>query len=209
MIYKILYRTYRWFRPIIINGNNSKFNCTTKKTGHLVIDENGKNNIITIGDNVTILDCHISINGSNNSVIINDKCRIYKMRLEIHGDESKFEMKSNCGIREAKVLIQENRKVFIGKNSMLSYGIHIRTSDSHAIYLQENSERINIAKDVIIGENVWIAESASLLKGTKIGNNSIVGYGSICTKEYPDHCIIAGVPAKVIKNNINWSRSLQ
>lgn len=209
MMFKITYKIYRWLHPIKLKGDNSKFCCKTKKTGHLVIDENGKNNIISIGDNVTIIDCHISINGSNNSVIINDNCRIYKLRLNIHGDKSKFEMKYNSGIREAKVIIQENRKVFIGENSMLSYGIHIRTSDSHAVYLQENSERINIAKDVIIGDNVWIAENASLLKGTIIGNNSIVGYGSICTKEYPEHCIIAGVPAKVIKNDINWSRSLK
>lgn len=52
---------------------------------------------------------------------------------------------------------------------------------------------------VIIGENVWICESVRINRGVTIGNNSIVAAGSIVTKDVPDNCIVAGIPAKVIK----------
>ena len=64
---------------------------------------------------------------------------------------------------------------------MLSNNIIIRTSDSHPIFNQTTGERINHAKDVIIGNNVWIAAHATIMKGVHIGDGSIVGFGSVVT----------------------------
>lgn len=52
---------------------------------------------------------------------------------------------------------------------------------------------------IIIGENVWICEAVRINRGVTIGNNSIVAAGSIVTKDVPDNCIVAGIPAKIIK----------
>jgi len=51
---------------------------------------------------------------------------------------------------------------------------------------------------VHIGENVWIAQGAAVLAGTRIGNNSVVSFGAVCIREYPENVIIMGNPAKVI-----------
>ncbi len=59
---------------------------------------------------------------------------------------------------------------------------------------------------MIIGNHVWIGENALILKGVKIGDNSIVGAGSVVTKDVPNNSIVAGNPARIIKNNINWER---
>ena len=64
----------------------------------------------------------------------------------------------------------------------------------------EGYENIGEAKTTWIGDNVFIGMNATVLMGTHIGNNSIIGAGAVCSGYYPDNSVIAGNPAKVIKN---------
>lgn len=76
------------------------------------------------------------------------------------------------------------------------------TSDGHPIY--QNDKRINYEKDVIINNNVWIADNVTILKGVTINSDSVVGINSVVIKDIPSNCIVAGNPATVIKQNIVW-----
>lgn len=60
-------------------------------------------------------------------------------------------------------------------------------------------ERCLSSKPVEIGERVWIGEGVSILPGVVVGNGVIIGAGSVVSKSVPDNCVIAGVPAKVLK----------
>ena len=173
----------------------------------VVITINGNNNRIVIGKN-TIVHCSITITGNNCDVIIGDNSTFRSGSIVIEGDKCRYRQGVLSGIREARFVIQENNsKIHIGDDCMLSHNIVVRTSDSHSI-LDLNGNRINPAKSVFIGNHVWIAEAAIILKGVHIGNNSIIGYGSICTKDIPSNSIATGVPAKVVKENVNWSNKL-
>ena len=56
-------------------------------------------------------------------------------------------------------------------------------------------------KKVIIGDKTWIGMNSLILPGVVLGPNTVVGGGSVVTKSFPDgHCVIAGNPAKLIKN---------
>ena len=91
----------------------------------------------------------------------------------------------------------EGKKVHIGERCLFSDSITFRTGDSHSI-LDNSGKRINKAKDITIGDRVWIGQQVTVLKGTPVGANSIVGTGSLLTgKMYDSNSIIAGVPAKV------------
>lgn len=50
----------------------------------------------------------------------------------------------------------------------------------------------------IVGNNVYIGNHACIMPGIKIGNNCIIGYGSIVTKDVPDNSVVAGIPARII-----------
>lgn len=204
----LLHDFYRCFRPIVSKGQGNAIKVKSKSEKRFRLDVYGDNNTVVIDDGVYLQDIDISINGSNNIVRISSKCRLYRFNLMVIGDGNEFFIGENAGVRGASVLAMEGHKVMIGADSMLSYGIHIRTSDSHKIVDLESGYRINEAKDVIIGDHTWISQNVTLLKGANIGDHSVVGFGSVCSKPYPDNCIIAGVPGKVIKQNIDWDRIL-
>ena len=88
---------------------------------------------------------------------------------------------------------------------MFSNNIIVRTSDSHPIY-DNKRNRINPAKSVIIGEHVWIAPNSKIMKGVTIGNGSIIGSDTMVTKSLPDNVLAVGHPAKIVKEDILWTR---
>ena len=102
------------------------------------------------------------------------------------------------------IVVGEGSKVVIGSDCVFAYRVHIRTTDQHFIY-DENGNRINPAKDVYIGNHVWLGKEAIVMKGVSIGSGAIVGMDSMVTKNVPERCIVAGKPAKVIKTNVYWN----
>lgn len=77
---------------------------------------------------------------------------------------------------------------------------HILDTDFHSVQINRHdpSAPIRIAP-VMIAENVWVAAHAGILPGARIGRNSVVGFGAVCTGEYPANSVIAGNPARVIR----------
>lgn len=91
----------------------------------------------------------------------------------------------------------------IGNDVLLGWNVNFRDTDGHEIYY-DNQKSIN-QKKVIIGNHVWICSYADILKGSKIGNDSIVAWRSCVLKKIEqDNCLIGGFPAKIIKENIEW-----
>lgn len=105
--------------------------------------------------------------------------------------------------------------VTIGNNVLIAHNVNILDNNSHAInpnirkdelkYIIKNGvtkEYSNNVKmsPVNIEDNVWIGLNSVILKGVKIGKGSIVAAGSVVTKDIPAYTIVAGNPAKIIKN---------
>ena len=100
----------------------------------------------------------------------------------------------------------EGTRIILGKDCMLSSGIEIRTGDSHSIVNNEG-DRINPSKEIVVGNHVWIGTRAMLLKGSRIADDCIVGAGSIVTGSFDEAgCALAGNPAKVLRKDVSWKR---
>jgi len=89
---------------------------------------------------------------------------------------------------------------------MLSFGIDIRNGDSHSVIDLSSNQISNYAEDVNIGDHVWIAARAQILKGVSVGSGSIIGAGAVVTKSIPENSLAVGVPATVKKYNVSWIR---
>lgn len=101
-------------------------------------------------------------------------------------------------------LILCSNKISIGNNTMLASESIIMDSDQHDIY-DKNNNCINKSEELVIGNNVWIGARAFILKNSIIEDGCIVGANSTITKSFKNqNSIIAGTPAKVIKENIKW-----
>jgi len=92
----------------------------------------------------------------------------------------------------------------IGKGVKIDNLVHI----AHNVTIGENSmivAKSMIAGSVKIGDNCWISPSSNIRNGIKIGNNVMVGMGSNVVKDIPDNVVVAGNPARVIReNNLPW-----
>lgn len=89
--------------------------------------------------------------------------------------------------------------VSIGSNVRINTGFNLFTHDySSMVFLNKFSDFVNSTSSVNIGNNIYFGRNCSVLKGVSIGDNCIIGYGSIVTSNIPPNSIAVGIPAKVI-----------
>lgn len=168
----------------------------------------GNNNYMEIGRNCHLFKAEIYIVGNNNKIILEDNCRVGKnCSFRVEGDNILIYIGKNTSFtRDVQLCAQEaNTSIKVGNDCMFSNNIIVRTSDSHPIY-DNKRNRINPAKSVLIGEHVWIAPNSKILKGVVVGNGCIIGSDTMVTKSLPDNVLAVGHPAKIVKEDILWTR---
>ena len=175
--------------------------------------------------------CNFSIRGKNNKIEIHNKTMLFKCRLEIRGSNNTLEIGKECifgevlwGLRDNGSVVKigdrtqglsdtfcamEGRKVEVGEDTLFSYRVEVRNTDSHSI-IDKSGKRTNSAEDVFIGNHVWIAQDSLILKGSYIPDNSIVGAKSLVNKKFTEEgSILVGTPAKALKSGYNWTKQRQ
>jgi acetyltransferase-like isoleucine patch superfamily enzyme len=113
-------------------------------------------------------------------------------RLELHGGVS----------TSGKNMIISKERITIGQDVQIAWGVTISDHDFHKLY--ENGVQRTETSPVIIENNVWIGMNSTVLKGVTIGEGAVIAAGSLVTKNIPPRCLAAGVPAKVIRENVEF-----
>ncbi len=103
----------------------------------------------------------------------------------------------DCVLLTGGARILAAQSIQIGDGCMLAANAVISDCDWHGIY--DRTEIDTNARPVVLAQNVWIGTNAFIGKGVHIGKNSIVGAGAIVTKDVPENVVVAGNPAKIVK----------
>ena len=145
--------------------------------------------------------------GGDNIVEIGTNCHLNKKSsIFIQGDGNRIVLGDNIIFDQNVLLVAaEGTNIRIGDGCLFANGVQVRTTDQHPIF-DENGVRINPSSDVEIGNCVWVGTGVMICKGVKIGEGAVIGAKSVVTKDVPPFSIAVGIPAKVIKQGVHWSR---
>ncbi len=124
-------------------------------------------------------------------VTIGDKTDIYT-----HSAQALVEIGSHCYLNGSRFGCEVG--ISVGSHSIIA-DARIMDTDFHSIYKERQSSQAPIrAARVAIGNNVWVAAGSAVLKGVRIGDNSIIGFGSVVTQNVPADRIAAGNPCREV-----------
>ncbi|NMN62746.1 acyltransferase [Lacticaseibacillus paracasei] len=90
--------------------------------------------------------------------------------------------------------------ITIGNDVAIAENVTIRDSDNHIIHRKGFKK----SQPIVIEDHVWIGINSTILKGVTIGTGAIVAAGAVVTRDVPSNSLVAGIPAKVIKENVKW-----
>lgn len=142
----------------------------------------GKNSDVKFGSSISI--------GGGVNIIVKDNAQFSV------GDNTYFTSDAH---------IEAVNSISIGSGCAISWGITIIDDDHHTIVYEGNkSAASNKRSSVTIGNKVWIGCNATILKDTVIGNNCVIAANSLVKGVFPDNCLIAGNPAKIIRQSVTW-----
>lgn len=160
--------------------------CIGEVSEFLTLKLQGQNNKINIGQNIGIvqgLAIFMCLNGKNRLLSIGDKTSF--MQTEIHSYDT-------------------DSVVNIGDDCMFAHNTNVVNTDTHPVF--QNGKLINKAENCTIGDHVWVAQDATILKNSQVAGGSIVARSALVCKKFTNkNCILGGVPAKIIKENIEWT----
>lgn len=134
---------------------------------------------------------------NNGTISLGDRVFLHRyVKLSAYG--GRIEIGSNSYIGD-RTEIHAGELVKIGNGVNIAWDCNILDRDYHAF----NGEQ-EVIKPVVIEDNVWIGVGSLILKGVTIGEGAVVAAGSVVTRDVPPKCLVAGNPAKIIKENVRW-----
>lgn len=200
---------------IFIYKNNKRYKLRHKIKGlKIIFNKSAKNCTLNLYMPISFVNTTIQFNGNIATITIKsseDTINSAYMLAEAYGeifiDEDSKITSPNLTLHANNNTKENPSKIIIGKNALISNNVIMRTSDGHALFNLGEDLPYNAPQDIIIGDNVWIGTRVVILKGSTIPNNSVIGACSLVNSKFDkENIIIAGNPAKIVKQNITWKR---
>lgn len=183
-------------RKLLIISQNLLFNLIYRKVFNnkvtvfgLPIISIANASMITVGDHLVLISSsYFSGPGVNHPTIIRTLT-----------PEARLQIGNNVGISGGGICVA--KEVIIGDNVLMGANAFITDTDFHPVQPENRRFRDSTkdSKTVVIEDNVFIGMNSLILKGVTIGKSSVIGAGSIVTKDIPPDSIAFGIPAKVTR----------
>lgn len=124
-----------------------------------------------------------------------------RLRLRTLTPAAKILISDNVSLNGTSITVRSTR-VVIGEGSRVAPNVVITDSDFHAILPPDErgtNAGFEFDRPVVLGKNTWIGMGVHILKGVSIGDNTVIGAGSVVTSDIPENSIAAGCPARVLR----------
>jgi acetyltransferase-like isoleucine patch superfamily enzyme len=188
----------------IVGNGNSVVVAHDAQVRSLTVVIRGDGNQVWIGP--SYLDgVGATISGNDNTIAIEGGCMLLSLGLVCEDDANSISIGASTQIHGSTELAAiEGTRLTVGEGCLFSGGISFRTGDSHSLTDREG-RRINPSQDITIGDHVWIGMKATFLKGASVAGSSVVGACSVVSGRFDrPNCVIAGNPARVLQEGIDW-----
>ena len=213
-----------WLLPIRLKSNiiiNKvlflKTTISVSKTSEIVISDatiirnsmkiRGNNSYVS-AVNSSITNSQIVIDGDNCHLILQEGTMINNSKIVIRGVNCAIEIGEGTTIGSGDFgCMGIGNSINIGARCMIADNVDVWATDSHPIVDRESGNLLNTSSSILIADHVWIGKSASVLKGVKVGQGSVIGMKSVVTHDVEPYSLYVGVPAKKIKGSIMWERN--
>ena len=204
----LLYRSYRqnWLRLWRPRGLQIRSDFSAVR--NIRFDVQGSGHVLELGAWASVDDFRLILRGNNHRIVLGDDVHIRSGVLYIEDDGAVLDIGRGSTFEGVAIgMVEPGARISIGEDCMFSYDVDVRCSDSHAIYDVDTRQRINPPAPVIIGNHVWVGTRATLLKGARIADGSIVAATATVTRVVDEpNVILAGSPAAIVRRNIYWTR---
>lgn len=194
-----------------VKGKNNCYDQDFVLKNKVYLKIEGDNNQIIAGKSQSKSRLSIHIYGNNNKIILGEDVHINGMidiGFKWHNkvDNAVIKIGKGSHLNEVTVVVLEpDSSISIGENCIFASQIDIWASDTHSI-IDMSGKLLNYGGKIEIGNHVWVGKGVKIGKFAKISDNSIVGWGSVVASKFDEpNVVIAGNPAKVVKQKVNWS----
>ena len=106
------------------------------------------------------------------------------------------------GFLNNESVINCTNSICIGEDCAISERVVIRDSNVHKLL----DEGYSVSAPIEIGDHVWIGMNATILPGVTIGDGAVIAAGAVVSQDVPPKALAAGVPARVIRENVEWEK---
>jgi len=186
-------------------GVASRIDIDSGVIGNFTLDITGNGNSITIEAGVNLKSSLIEMRGDNIAIHIGADCKL-QGRFRCRSRDAVLRIGARTTSMNAFVSLHEPGTITVGEDCMFSGDVHMDVSDMHSILDRETGARVNPARDIAIGDHVWLAHGVMVGKGAIIGSGAIIGAKSLVLGTIPENVIAAGTPARVLRENVEWRR---
>lgn len=160
------------------------------------------------GGQLPIIHRIVKIRESNGKITFGKLCEIHeRCVLSCYSPAGSTPAKLTIGGRTSVwygTVISARHEISIGSNCAISWNCTILDNDMHELQWLPGDERPAKGNYVRIADHVWIGANSIILKGVTIGENAVVAAGSIVTRDVPPNTLVAGAPAKIVKQIAGW-----
>ena len=193
MLFRVVYNRIITGKGRIVISWRDQFELS--KTSKIILNDklscNDGRYHIPVRNSLVLLEDNATLESNGFSFYYGADVQVFKGAKLVLGKDSFIN--SDCKVRCHK-------EITIGDDCAISHDFTVMDSDAHELDGSRNTNPVHI------GNHVWIGTRVTILNGVTVGDGAVIAAGSLVTKDVPAGALVGGVPAKVIKEKVEWKK---